>query len=372
MDYEDPVPGEIRAVYDRKRDPFSETGSPALPDGLNLGVQLFRVKDTLVDGAQILLWPQYWAWKLSGIAAAEITSLGCHTDLWCPKDDCFSELARSMGWAEHFPPLRYAGDVLGTITAEWANRTGLPRDTQVHCGAHDSNAALVAARAYPEIKNKEATILSTGTWFVAMRTPTPGAQFPTLSEDRDCLLNVDVHRHPIPSARFMGGRELELLTPARQAPQSDDPQAMLAAVPQILKSGAMALPGFVAGVGPFPRNRGRWISKPNDAITQRTASYLYAAMVTSASLDFIEARERILIEGRFAQADLFVQALAALRPHDTIYTSSSIADVSFGAICLLNQSMQPSAPLRRVEPLPYDLNDYHAAWKTKVNQDTDE
>ena len=372
LDYEEPIPSEIRAAYDRKRDPFSRTGSPALPDGLNLGVQLFRVKDALLGDTQILLWPQYWAWKLSGVAAAEVTSLGCHTDLWCPRDDCFSELARSMGWAERFPPLRYAGDVLGTVTAEWADRTGLPQDTQVHCGVHDSNAALVAARAYPEIRNKEATVLSTGTWFVAMRSPARDTTLPSLSEDRDCLLNVDVHRHPIPSARFMGGRELELLAPAEQDPHSEEPQAMLAAVPQILQSGAMTIPSFVAGVGPFPHNHGRWINKPDDAITQHAASYLYAAMVASASLDLIGAKERILIEGRFAQVELFVRALAALRPQDAIYTSSSVADVSFGAICLLNASIQPPALLRRVDPLPHDLDDYHEAWKRKVNQDTDE
>jgi sugar (pentulose or hexulose) kinase len=41
VDYEAPVAADVRADYDRLRAPFAETGSPALPDGLNLGVQLF-------------------------------------------------------------------------------------------------------------------------------------------------------------------------------------------------------------------------------------------------------------------------------------------------------------------------------------------
>ncbi len=211
VDYEEPVGAAMRAAYDRKRDAFALTGSPALPEGLNLGAQLFGVNDTLVNGTQILLWPQYWAWTLCGIAAAEVTSLGCHTDLWYPRNSRFSELAESMGWVDRFPPLRHAKEVLGTISGDWSARTGLPGDTQIHCGMHDSNAALLAARAFPEIGRREATILSTGTWFVAMRSPAAGADIPALAQDRDCLLNVDVDGKPIPSARFMGGRELEIL-----------------------------------------------------------------------------------------------------------------------------------------------------------------
>ena len=40
MDYEQPIPAAVRARYARERDTFEETGSPLLPDGLNLGAQL--------------------------------------------------------------------------------------------------------------------------------------------------------------------------------------------------------------------------------------------------------------------------------------------------------------------------------------------
>ena len=72
MDYEEAMSAEDRRDYDRHRSPFSETGSPALPDGLNLGAQLHRlqgIRPGLLDGGStILLWPQYWAWRLSGVA----------------------------------------------------------------------------------------------------------------------------------------------------------------------------------------------------------------------------------------------------------------------------------------------------------------
>ena len=28
------------------------------------------------------MYPQYWAYRLTGVLANEVTSLGCHTDLW--------------------------------------------------------------------------------------------------------------------------------------------------------------------------------------------------------------------------------------------------------------------------------------------------
>src|SRR5689334_8881476 len=49
LDYEHPIPPAIRSEYDTQRDPFAETGSPLLPDGLNLGAQ-FHFLETLEPG----------------------------------------------------------------------------------------------------------------------------------------------------------------------------------------------------------------------------------------------------------------------------------------------------------------------------------
>ena len=109
MDYENPIPADERRRYDAQRDQFSTTGSPALPDGLNLGAQLHHLETIhpgSLDHAEIMLWPQYWAWLLSGVAASEVTSLGCHTDLWLPIEQRPSNLANVRGWDKKLPPLR--------------------------------------------------------------------------------------------------------------------------------------------------------------------------------------------------------------------------------------------------------------------------
>jgi sugar (pentulose or hexulose) kinase len=373
-DYEDPVPQAVRAAYELDRDAFALTGSPRLPDGLNCGIQLAWLETLhpglVGPGATVVTWAQYWAWLFCGVAATELTSLGCHSDLWRPLEAQPSGLAARRGWAELFAPLRAAGDILGALTPAWAERTGLPAETKVYCGLHDSNAALLAARGFPEIAQHDFTVLSTGTWFVAMRSPvwSTDVDISALSETRDCLVNIDAYGLPIPSARFMGGREVEILSgvDTRRIDSKPEQADLLAAAPAVVSAGRGALPTFTPGVGPFPNGHGRWIDMPSDAIGRRAAVCLYAALVADAALDLIGARERILVEGRFAEAQVFVRALASLRPRDTIYVSNARHDVSYGALRLLDPRIEASSPLEKVRPLETDLRAYASQWRREA------
>lgn len=374
IDYECEIPAEIRRAYDVERDAFAETGSPALPNGLNLGVQLAWLEalhpEVLAPGATIVTWAQYWAWRLCGVAAVESTSLGCHSDLWRPLEGRPSDLARRRGWADLLAPLRKAGEVLGTVTPEWVERAGLPPDVQVYCGLHDSNAALLAARGFAEIAELESTVLSTGTWFVAMRSPArrTDVRIAALPEDRDCLINVDAYGTPIPSSRFMGGREVELLSgiDTRRIDIKHDQPALVAATRDVVAAGARVLPTFTPGVGPFPQQAGRWIDMPADHYARRAAVCLYAALTADAALDLIGARERILVEGRFAEAEVFVRALASLRPRDQLYVSNAHHDVSYGALRLVDPALQAPTRLEPVLPLDVDLSAYADLWRRET------
>lgn len=371
LDYEQPIPAEVRDEYQRLRDPFSLTGSPALPDGLNLGSQLYwldRLYPDVMAGAVLMPWAQYWAWFLSGQAVSEVTSLGCHSDLWNPFEARFSQLAQNMGWADRFARLARAGDAIGTLRPEIAEATGLSTKVEVFAGLHDSNAALLAARGFGEIARNEATILSTGTWFIAMRLPNGHVPTASLPEARDCLVNVDAYGWSVPSARFMGGREIETLVQldTRRVDIKPDQPALLAAVPGLLASGSMLLPTFAAGCGPFPDQTGQWVNRPDDWFAQRAAACLYAALVADTSLDLIGSRDQLLVEGRFAEAEVFVRALAALRPDTAVYTANAHNDVSFGALRLINSMLKPQGELRRVEPLEGDLVTYRASWRAQV------
>lgn len=96
IDYEHEYPQDIRDAYTRLRPSFDETFSPRLAMGLNVGAQLHYQKSAFPEEfakvATILTYAQYWTARLTGVAANELTSLGCHTDLWNPKAGRYSSL----------------------------------------------------------------------------------------------------------------------------------------------------------------------------------------------------------------------------------------------------------------------------------------
>jgi sugar (pentulose or hexulose) kinase len=367
LDYEWPGASADRAAYDKQRDPFVATGSPALPGGLNIGMQLHwleSLQSADLRGGHIVPWAQYWAWLLCGVAVSEMTSLGCHTDLWRPYDRAPSDLAVRRGWAERLAPITPANSVLGTLAPEWVAATGLSPRVEVYCGMHDSNAALLAARSHPELEGHDATVLSTGTWFVAMRTPNANDAVPAaqLAEARDCLVNVDAAGSPIPSSRFMGGREIEILAGANVSDSSTDADRISAAI-EAVDAGEMIIPSCVPGVGPFPTARSRALATKPNTCDATVLAHLYAAMTADVSLDLIGSNDRLLIDGRFSAAPVFAQALANLRPATNVLVGSSADGVARGALRLANVKQAESAPLRRVAPLAVDMSGYRARWR---------
>ncbi|KAA9369789.1 FGGY-family carbohydrate kinase [Ochrobactrum sp. Sa2BUA5] len=319
LDYEHDYGSEIRAAYARIKPPFEETFSPTLSLGLNVGAQLHYLKkefpDDFANVHRILTYPQYWAYRLTGIASVEVTSLGCHTDLWCPKRGTFSSLVESLGLEGKFPPLRSAFDALGTLRPEIADEIGLSPPVPVHCGLHDSNASLLS---HLMDRKPPFSVVSTGTWVVSFAV---GGNLEGLDPKRDTLANVDAYGRAVPSARYMGGREFDLMTEGIDAPSLKESARV---VEEVLKRGVMALPSAVPGCGPYPDTSLRWInteSASSEALY--IAACLYAALMTEACLDLLGADGPIIVEGPFAANSFYLSALAGFSEREVIAVSGS-------------------------------------------------
>jgi len=376
MDYEEDIEPEILKDYLQQRDDFSLTGSPALPLGLNLGTQLHRYEalfGPFSDQLQILTWPQYWSWRLSGVASCEVTSLGCHSDLWNPLLAEFSPLAQKRGWAQRFAPLYKAGDVLGPVSDEIIQLTGLSSDCQVHCGIHDSNGALVAARGCPELASAETTVLSTGTWFIALRSTGKGSEvrLEDLEEKRDCLVNVDAYGQPVPSARFMGGREFELLGGIDDLADFSQlaTEDWLQRLGRLATEQSFLMPSMATGTGPFPDHKSHWVNRPADAVDRHILIQLYLALMVNACLELIGTRSQLLIEGRFGRMPVFSRALATLRSDVKVYRPLEDLDVAYGALRLIDPQIKAPSSLEMVLPLAVDLTSYANQWRQLVGNE---
>ena len=362
MDYEEPALEDVAETYRALRDPFAETGSAFLPFGLNLGRQLYfletRFPAQFAAARHLLLWPQYWAWRLCGALTSEVTAIGCHTDLWRPMSASFSALAERHGWARLVPPLRPAGAVIGAITRSVAAQTGLDPSTAVLAGIHDSNASFLRHRLAHR-PGEPFVVVSSGTWTVILAA---GGCAAPLDEARDCLLNVDALGEPIPTARFMGGREYAVIAGENPStPTAADLEAVLAA-------GAVAWPCFTATGGPFQGRIGRIEGAEGFGGATRTAlAILYCALVADVSLDLLGSRGPIVVEGPFADNPLFGALLAAFRPTQLVSLSHDRAGTVGGALALVASEQAFSPRLTRCSPLlSPQLALYRRAWRARV------
>jgi sugar (pentulose or hexulose) kinase len=357
LDYEHDGPDERAAEYDAIRPAFAETGSPRLPGGLNLGAQIHwqerRFPEAFARTAAIVIYPQYWSFRLSGALANEITSLGCHTDLWSPAAGDYASLVDRLGWRARFAPLRKASDRLGPILPEIATRTGLRADTQVHCGIHDSNASLL-----PHLLSRRPpfAVVSTGTWVVAMAI---GASAGRLDPERDTLINVNMLGEPVPSARFMGGREHAVLTHGLES------RATAADAHAVLADGAMLLPSVQAGSGPFPDRKAEWRGDSGIPPGQRHAAIsFYLAMMTAVCLELIGADGPTVAEGPLARNELYIRMLSAATGRSVLVSAAGSLGTSMGAALLASPGiLPPSGDTRAVSETDPLWTSYARRWR---------
>jgi hypothetical protein len=198
-----------------------------------------------------------------------------------------------------------------------------------------------------------------------MRTPlrSDASRAALLPATRDCLVNVDVSGMPVPSSRFMGGREIEILAGRdAQATASESGSSRLSCAIAAVEAGEMVLPARVAGVGPFPTAMSRNLAAEPNTHCRMALAHLYAAMLADVSLDLIGSHDTLLIDGRFATAPVFVQALANLRPTTQVLISSDDNGVAHGALRLASVTHTDSFVLQRVPPLAVDMSGYRARW----------
>jgi len=355
IDYEHEYPQDIRDAYDALRPPFAETFSPRLSMGLNVGAQLHYQKTAFPDAfakvANILTYAQYWSARLTDVAANEATSLGCHTDLWNPKTGAYSSLVDTLAIRDRMAPIRSAFDALGPVLPEIVDEIGL--SVPVYCGIHDSNASLL-----PHLVGREApfAVVSTGTWVINFGV---GGDLDHLDAKRDALANVDAYGRAVPSSRFMGGREFEILS-AEIGEVSD--AAARAAVADVIAKGIMLLPNVATGSGPFPGKVSRWVGVEGTSREERYAAVcLYLALMTQACLGLIGAKGPVIVEGPFALNETYLFLLSALTGRDTIALPGSTG-TSQGAALLAGIRPVSGAERHFAPSAIPGLSDYREHW----------
>jgi sugar (pentulose or hexulose) kinase len=325
LDYEQEPPAEIAAQIDRRIPDFAKTFSPRLPLGFNFGRHMLWLKavdpDAFTSATSILGYPQYWSWRFGGRPVSELSYLGCHSHLWAPRERDFSSLVETEGWRRQMPPFARAGAVIGERRFGEASRP-----IAIHNGVHDSNAALYAYRCQ---QLGPLTVVSTGTWVIVFN---PDCPLDTLDCERDMLVNVDVDGAPVPTIRFMGGREFATISGDWQGAISP------AAIQRVIDGGTMALPSFAPG-GPMPDRSGVFVGRSPSAEERAAVALLYVALMIDLSLDLIHSSNTVIVDGGLNNGGLLASLVAALRPGQSFMQGATLEGSATGAAALAFESV---------------------------------
>ena len=369
MDYEAEPPPDIVRDYAKAAPAFAEGCCPINPGSLTLARQLFWQSRHFPEAFRQTRWilpaAQYWAWRLTGQAATEVTSLGAQTQLWNPRTGMPTDLAEREGWAKRFPQRRYAFDEIGPLDSALAKRAGLVKPPAVLVGIHDSNANYAR---YLAAGLERFTLVSSGTWLITFDTD---LSLDRLQPDRDMVSNTDLEGRPVACTRFMGGREFAEI--AGQDGLAASPT--IADVETIIGRGTMALPSFTDSGGPFPGTGGRGrIEGPVPATAEEKSALaaLYVALATDVDLDLLSSKSNVVIDGSAAGNALFSGLLSALRPRQEVMISRESDGTALGASLLWgwrDRRERVSIELEPVPPLQIPgLDRYKARWRQQIGE----
>lgn len=364
IDYEQPVPAGIEAAYRAAAGSYRARGSPFMLGAAHIGRQLFWMQraapDAFARARHFLAIPQYWAWRLCGVAASEVSSLAAQSHLWTAPERIWAPIVAEQGWGPLLPPPRPAWDVLGALDPALAARAGLSPAARVLCGVHDSTANFYR---YQAAGWQDFAVVSTGTWIVAL---TDTADPERLDEARGMTCNADLTGRPLGGAISMGGREF-----ARVAGEPCDPGPSSAALAaELVARGTLALPSFGDDDNLFPGRSGRGAivgPAPRTPAERRALGVLYTALLTDACLDALGTRCGVVLDGPFVADPLYGALVAALRPQCSVRTSAEAAGPAAGAALLATHAAR-TAPVAAAltPPPPLDipgLAAYRARWQ---------
>jgi sugar (pentulose or hexulose) kinase len=363
VDYEQAPPEAVNAAYFAEAGSNEVRGSPILAGAAHLARQLLWIETEWPEAVQRARWflggPQYWAWRLCGGAATELTYLGAQSHLWDIPARRFSDMVERHGWRTLLPPIRPAWKALGGLRPELARRYDLPGDIEVLCGIHDSSANFYR---YQQAGLRDLAVISTGTWIVGV---TDSFAPDALAASSGMTWNADVDGNPLTGMLAMGGRDFSILAGAGHERPVDP--ALLA---RMVEQGTMALPSFSNDDGPFAGSAGKGQvigPAPTDPGERRALALLYVALLTDACLDLMGSQGTAILDGSFVKDPLYGSLVAALDPGRTTLLSTDGYGTAAGASLLADhETRREPVPVSTQTPRPLHiagLDNYRKRWR---------
>jgi sugar (pentulose or hexulose) kinase len=326
-----------------------KTASPVL-GSLNSGMQIYRLKEEKPELFEKVKYcmhlPQYLSFLFTGEAYTDITSVGCHTNLWNFKKMKYHKWLKKENIADKIPPFHFGKD---TIKKE----DGL----LIGAGLHDSSSAIIP---YTANFTEPFVLLSTGTWSISLNPfNTKKLTFEEL--ESDCLCYLQYIEKPVKAARLFSGNVHEIQT-KRLAEHYNLPLDTYKEV-YYDKSIAANLRAINYSIVFSQKNNSGILKECTFEKRDLNDFKSYEIAYHQLMLDLVEQQvsstnliihnspvKKIFVDGGFSKNSLFMNMLAEAYPEIEVYAASMAQASALGAALAIHENWNP-------KPLQNDLID---------------
>lgn len=308
-----------------------QSASPVL-GSLNSGMQLYRLKEERPEVYNAVKYalhlPQYMSYLLSGTACSDITSIGCHTNLWDFTTNQYHRWVKEEGILDKLAPLMPSNEVMPAVFPG--------NNYHIGTGLHDSSAALIP---YLVSFHEPFVLISTGTWCISFN---PFNNSPLTAEEleQDCLCYMTFQGKPIKASRLFAGYEHE-----QQVKRISDHFKQ----PAIRYRSLDYDPTIVLKpAGNFADRH--LVDFPDDTAAYHQLMYDIAIQQQHSTGLVLKGTKvkRIFVDGGFSKNVIYMNMLAMLFPEIEIYAASMAQATAMGAALAIH-------PTWNKKSLPNDL-----------------
>jgi sugar (pentulose or hexulose) kinase len=292
-----------------------------------------------------LFYGPYLGYELTGQMGLEPTFPGNHTYFWDFAGHTWSDVARALGADRLFGlPMQAPWETLGTVKPELAAECGLPSDSKVTIGIHDSNANFLP---YLAKGHDDFLLNSTGTWCVLMRNSATDRLTDEQIRAR-VFFNQDVLGRPVRTSLGTLGMDYDTFDAISGVKDAADREATRRVVAE---RKVFVIPGVLPDASVYPNSPARVIVGENEYLLRdlkkgtpfapftelgqeyRAALNLGLAVTTAELLKCCGLSEGtwVFTEGGFAKNRVYCQALQALCPKQQFALTTVKEGTSFGA-----------------------------------------
>jgi L-fuculokinase len=316
-----------------------QTASPVL-GSLNSGMQLYRLKYEQPKIFSRLKYslhlPQYLSFVVSSRKASDITSVGCHTQLWDFQKNKYHRWVYAEELRTKFPPI-YRGEKILRVTND-------TRNIAIGIGLHDSSAALIP---YLKLFSEPFILLSTGTWCISMN-PFNYSMLTDYELHNDCLCYLTYEGKPVKASRLFAGNEHEeqVKRLAEHFHKDVNFYKTVAYDSSLLKEfHRLNISTRVNGDTAMMQKSDFGKRSLADFETYEEAYHqlmfdIMTQQVFSTKLVLAQtAVRKIFVDGGFGKNDIYINLLASTFPHIRVYGANIAQASSLGAALLLHNHL---------------------------------